>query len=149
MWNMNGNHPGVTAAKFLVTPAPLPTQENDQAQNPPIQSPTPLPQQGTLIVHTHTALPPGSLAVTIPKDLGNVLPAPSYLSGSNLVPCIESKMDSFHSLSASSSAAKEEYAETSTTSISSPEHHDISPPPSPKTVRKKKGGKKRKEARGL
>ena len=196
-------------------PAP-PTQENDQAQNPPIQSPTPLPQQGTLIVHTHTALPPGSLAVTIPKagpklatttlqpkttkpptntshqnssiqpstnhtiiphtnnqtppdpplippktallqpqkvarasatgnhiiaqDSGNVLPAPSYLSGSNPVPCIESKMDSFRSLSASSSAAKEEYAETSTTSISSPEHHDISPPPSPKTVRKKKGG---------
>ncbi|KAJ6904459.1 hypothetical protein NC652_022465 [Populus alba x Populus x berolinensis] len=139
-------------------PAP-PTQENDQAQNPPIQSPTPLPQQGTLIVHTHTALPPGSLAKVarasatgnhiIAQDLGNVLPALSYLSGSNPVPCIESKMDSFHSLSASSSAAKEEYAETSTTSISSPEHHDISPPPSPKTVRKKKGGKKRKEARGL
>ncbi|KAG6780113.1 hypothetical protein POTOM_012965 [Populus tomentosa] len=211
--------------KAIGIPDPPPTQENDQAQNPPIQSPTPLPQQGTLIVHTHTALPPSSLAVTIPKagpelatttlqpkttkpptntshqnssiqltanhtiiphtnnqtphdlplippktallqsqkvarasatgnhiiaqDSGNVLPAPSYLSGSNPVPCIESKMDSFRSLSASSSAAKEEYAETSTTSISSPEHHDISPPPSPKTVRKKKGGKKRKEARGL
>ncbi|KAJ6969385.1 hypothetical protein NC653_037143 [Populus alba x Populus x berolinensis] len=75
------------------------------------------------------------------EDSGNVLPAPSFLLGSNPVPCIESKMDSFRSLSASSSAAKEEYVETSTTSISSPKHHDISPPPSQKLLGKRRGGR--------
>lgn len=229
LWNMSGSLLGVTAARFLVIPAPLspPLSPKKKAKHTSPQSspkPHPLNKEHPLLF-TLRCNPPGSLAVTFPKarqtheltptppqpmttqppvntthqnsniqptanhaiiphtdiqaphdippippkpalsqsqkvaqlsatenhiiaqDSGTVLPDPktSYLSGFNPITCIESKMDSLRSLSASSSAAKEDYAETSTASISSPEHHDISPP----LVRKKKGGKKRKEARGL
>jgi hypothetical protein len=61
--------------------------------------------------------------------------------------CLESKMDSLRTISATSAAALE--TSVGTSPVSEPPDTLHSPSPSPQTVRKKKGGKKKKEAKGL
>ncbi|KAJ6978393.1 hypothetical protein NC653_026708 [Populus alba x Populus x berolinensis] len=60
--------------------------------------------------------------------------------------CLESKMDSLRTASASSSTAQEVLAKASSSSI--PHNPVQSSSPSPTTIRKKKGGRKKKEAKG-
>jgi len=104
--------------------------------------------------HNHTQLP-----IPIPAD-NRLIDEKHSEEGSTDIPtqhqpvldttiCLESKMASLQSNSASSSACEASTAETSTVSPPFSESHDDSPQPSPKTVQKKRGGKKRKEAKGL
>ena len=127
-----------------VSPLPPPSTNIPPQSSPHLEpQPSPLP----LI-----QLPIGDLqaleAYDSSHDSGTECPElhPHHIPFLNPSTCLESKMDSLRTVSATSSDALENSVGNSPTF----EPPDIlhSPSPSPQTVRKKNGGKKKKEAKG-
>ncbi|KAJ6940680.1 hypothetical protein NC651_006725 [Populus alba x Populus x berolinensis] len=85
------------------------------------------------------------------QDSGNELLGLQHhhVTGLHATICLESKMDSLRTTSATFSADQGDSNEASTSFIHPAESQVQSPPPTPATVKKKKGGRKKKEARGL
>ena len=127
------------------TPSLPPTSANHIDEPLSLQHiPTPIP--------TQIPLPPP--VDTLPFYVENAAEGSTNITNPhqpvlNTTTCLENKMASLQSNSASSTACEDSTAETSTISPPFNESHDDSPQPSPKTARKKRGGKKRKEAKGL
>ncbi|KAJ6938058.1 hypothetical protein NC651_004679 [Populus alba x Populus x berolinensis] len=122
---------------------PLPTQKPNSNQASPTTKP-------------HLSMPFAEPA--IPTDIENCDSSQDsenellglqhhHVSGLHATVCLESKMDSLRTTSATFSTDQGDSNEASTSSIHPADSYVQSPPPT--TVKKKKGGKKKKEARGL
>ena len=147
--------PELTLLKTITPPNPSTNAKTAPTLIKPVEQahltshPTPKPH--FFVPLLEPAIPTNIEDCDSSQDSGNELLGLQnhHFNGLHATLCLESKMDSIRTSSATSLAAHEVSAKASTSSVHPTNNHIHSPPPTQTTVKKKKGLRKKKKARDL